>query len=70
MAASSSGAASPNMEERFRALEAGTKIDDELELLKRQLPPVRKEVRGQLPPSVYDAEIDAEYERMRRELRR
>ena len=58
------------MEERFRALESGTKVDDELELLKRQLPPVRKEVRGQLPPTVYDTEVDAEYERMKRELRR
>ena len=58
------------MEERFRALESGSKVDDELELLKRQLPPARKEVRGQLPPTVYDAEVDAEYERMKRELRR
>jgi hypothetical protein len=57
------------MEERFRALEKDTRLEDELEMMKRQLPPAQKEVRGQLPPVIYDAEIDAEYERMKRDLR-
>jgi phage shock protein A len=50
LASSSSGAASPSMESRFKALEGDTKIDDELEQMRRQLPGSQKEV-GQLPPS-------------------
>ena len=70
LAASSSGSTSPNMEERFRALEKNTDVDDELERMKRLLPPVQREVKGQLPPIVYDAQVEDEYERMKRDLNR
>ena len=74
LAATSSGS-SLAIEDRFRALEGGSKVDDELAAMRRQLPQGAKEVVGELPaqqasvlnPPNKDA-LDAEYERLKREL--
>lgn len=75
LAATSSGS-SLQIEDRFRALEGGSKIDDELAAMRKQLPAGgAKEVVGELPaqqisvlnPPNKDA-LDAEYERLKREL--
>lgn len=78
LAASSSGSSS--MEDRFKALEGNSVVDDELEMLKRQLGPgsnKEQETIAELPAassfevpaasSSKDA-LDAEYERLKREL--
>jgi len=68
LAATSSGT-SVNLEERFRALEGDGKVEDELERMKRQLPPASGfKALGQLPSS--RSLMDIEYEQMKRELRR
>lgn len=59
----------------------GTAVDRELELMRKQLPAAQKEIIGQLPTSsavrgviptdpLAKAVLDAEYERLRRELGR
>jgi phage shock protein A len=60
---------SPNIEERFKALEGNSKIDDELERMKRQLPGA---VRTSFPelPAASSLDIDEEYEQLKREIRR
>ena len=71
LAASSSGSASPNMEERFKALEGQSRIEDELEAMRRQLPGSVK-VEAPKPvmslPAATMSEVDLEYERLKKEL--
>lgn len=67
MAATSSGT-SVNLEEKFKALEGNSKVNDELELLKRQLPGSTKAI-PQLP-TASSVELDKEYERLKKELGR
>lgn len=50
LAASSSGSTSPNMEERFRRLEGSSKIDEEMEQMRRMLPGAQKPT-AELPPA-------------------
>ena len=71
LAASSSGSASPNMEDRFKALEGSSMVDDELERMRRQLPgsvnyEAPKPVMS-LPPAAM-SEADIEYEKLKKEL--
>jgi phage shock protein A len=72
LAANNAGT-SVNLEEKFRELEGSSKIDKELDLLRRQLPGTQKKVE-RLPSSIDGLEnlsaLDLEYERMKRELRR
>jgi phage shock protein A len=79
LAAASSGSTSASMEDRFKALESGSSVDDELEMLKKQLPSsasASEESGGSLDalvapkelPSQSSTELDAEYERLKREL--
>lgn len=63
LAASSSGS-SLALEDRFRELDSKSKVDDELEMLRRQLPGSQKVVNI-LPPA---GSLDAEYEKLKREL--
>jgi phage shock protein A len=74
LAASSSGSTSVSLEERFRLLEGGSVIDDELERMKNQLPGSKAtEAIPQLPPSIASkpmSAIDIEYERLKKELGR
>ena len=66
LAASSAGT-SINLEEKFRLLEGGSKVDEELEALKRQLP------SGSKPPqrmAELPSALDLEYEKLRKELNR
>ena len=71
LAASSSGSSSPNMEERFKALEGNSKVDDELEKMRRQLP---GSVTYEAPkpimslPAATMSEADIEYEKLKKEL--
>jgi len=65
LAATSTGS---SLEEKFRELEGGDKIDEELRAMKRQLPGTQRGVVGQLPPASLSA-TDLEYERLLRELR-
>lgn len=66
LAASSSGASSPNMEERFKSLEGSSKLDEEMEMMKRMLPGALKPV-SQLPsPSGTESEL----EKLKREMGR
>ena len=74
LAATSSGS-SLNIEDRFKQLEGNSKIDDELAMMRRQLPPAEKDVIGQLPKqkSTFQIpdnakELDQEYEKLKREL--
>mmetsp|Transcript_1022 Transcript_1022/g.2259 ORF Transcript_1022/g.2259 Transcript_1022/m.2259 type:complete len:299 (-) Transcript_1022:143-1039(-) len=69
MALSSLGT-SGDMEERFKVLEGGSKVDDELEMLKRALPgSVKEEKVAELPSAAsVTPELDAEYERLKQEL--
>ena len=74
LAATSSGT-TKSIEDRFAALEGGSKVDEELEMLKRQLPGGRKSDIPALPSpvnTITDAEpmseIDMEYERLKKEL--
>lgn len=71
LAASSSGSASPNMEERFKALEGSSRIEDELEKMRRQLPSGQA-VEAPKPimslPAAAASEVDIEYERLKKEL--
>jgi hypothetical protein len=66
LAATSSGT-SVNLEEKFKQLEGNSKVNDELELLKRQLPGSQKAI-PQLPMPT--SELDMEYERLKKELGR
>lgn len=73
--ASTSSGSSLNLEDRFRQLEGNTTVDDELALLRKQLPAGEKDVTGQLPSQRASftvpenkSELDAEYERLKREL--
>lgn len=71
LAASSSGASSPSMEERFKALEGSSRVEDELEKMRRQLP---GSVTAEQPkpimslPAASMSEVDIEYERLKKEL--
>lgn len=69
LAANSAGT-SVNMEERFKALESNTALEDELERMKRQLPAGAPTVRGQLPPVIIDVETEEEFQRMKRDMGR
>ena len=67
LAASSSLSTSATLEDRFKELESGSKLDDELEAMKRQLPGsqfLENEAVAELPA----ASIDEEYEKLKREL--
>jgi phage shock protein A len=69
LAASTSGT-SINMEERFKALEGNSAIEDELAQMKRQLPGSQAAPKPtpELPPPM--SEMDLEYERLKKELGR
>jgi phage shock protein A len=72
LAATSSGT-TKSIEDRFAALEGGTKVDEELEMLKRQLPGSKTEIPSlPAPKAVSEAEpmseIDIEYEQLKKEL--
>ena len=71
---SSTSSVPKSLDDRFKALEGGSKVDDELEAMKRQLPAApdspAKELPGMLSPE--DAaplsELDAEYEALKKEM--
>ena len=63
LAASSTGT-SLALEDKFRELDSNSKIDDELNAMKRMLPGTAREIR-QLPQS---SSIDVEYENLKRSL--
>ena len=67
LAASSSMSSSANLEDRFKQLESGSKLDDELEAMKRQLP--SSQTSGDEPIAALPARsIDDEYEKLKEEL--
>lgn len=74
LAASSSGT-TVKLEDRFKALEGNTKVDDELAAMRRSLPGIAKtpEKMAELPAPSASAEpkseLDMEYERLKKELR-
>ena len=49
-----------DIEEKFKLLEAGSKVDDELAMLKKQLPSGEKDkgVVGELPASINMVSLD------------
>ena len=57
------------IEKRFKELDGNSNIDDELEMMKRQLPGSQK-IPDALPPVIIQAqtEEDREYERLKKEL--
>lgn len=70
LAASNAGT-SVDLEAKFRALEGDSKVEDMLDLMKRQLPGGQKETIGQLPAATKRSDpLDEEYERLKRELGR
>lgn len=80
LAATSSGT-SVSLEDKFKALEGNSVIDDELENLRKQLPGAVKEeeVAGELPAQASTeqvpveipmSELDIEYEKMKKEMGR
>ena len=70
LAERSSGATSPNMEERFRALEGNTAVEDELAKLRRQLPGGEPQEKPTPELPVTTSAVDMEYERLKKELGR
>ena len=70
LAERSSGATSPNMEERFRALEGNSAVEDELAKLRRQLPGGQAEEKPTPELPVSTSAVDMEYERLKKELGR
>ena len=67
--AASSGALS--LEARFKELEAGginSKVEDELEMMKRQLPSGDRSEDTLIPELPASTELDKEYERLKKEL--
>ena len=73
LAASTSGSASPRLEERFKALEGSSKVDEELEMLRRQLPGgvgAEPQPTPELPAASQSSAVDMEYERLKKELGR
>jgi phage shock protein A len=73
LAASSSGS-SVNLEDRFKALESGNAVDDELAKMKamKALPGAEAEAGEpkELPAEVELSELDEEYEKLKKELGR
>ena len=69
LAASSSGATSPNMEDRFKQLESGSKIEDELESMRRMLPGAQKSI-SELPPASASSASESELDKLKREMGR
>jgi len=73
LAASSSGS-SASLEDRFKELESGDVVSEELEKMKRMkaLPPGQAEKEGikELPIEVELSELDQEYEKLKKELGR
>eukprot|EP00595_Chromulina_sp_UTEXLB2642_P003104 CAMPEP_0196764446 /NCGR_PEP_ID=MMETSP1095-20130614/6155_1 /TAXON_ID=96789 ORGANISM="Chromulina nebulosa, Strain UTEXLB2642" /NCGR_SAMPLE_ID=MMETSP1095 /ASSEMBLY_ACC=CAM_ASM_000446 /LENGTH=220 /DNA_ID=CAMNT_0042120069 /DNA_START=1066 /DNA_END=1728 /DNA_ORIENTATION=+ len=63
LAASSLGT-SVKLEDKFKALESDSTVNDELEKLKRQLPGGSKDIIGELPKTV-----DLEYEELKKQIR-
>lgn len=70
LAERSSGATSPNMEERFRALEGNSAVEDELAKLRRQLPGGEPQEKPTPELPVSTSAVDMEYERLKKELGR
>jgi phage shock protein A len=69
LASASTGSTSAIMEDRFKALESGFSLDDELEALRRQLPaPGAEVVIPKELPEASAAVLDAEYHRLKKEL--
>lgn len=66
LAASSSGSTSPNMEDRFRQLEGSSKIDEEMEQMRKMLPGAQKPT-SELPPA---GSTESEIDKLRREMGR
>jgi phage shock protein A len=72
LAATSSGT-SVSLEEKFKALEGNSVVDDELENLRKQLPGSVKEqeMAGELPAKASEppmSDLDIEYEKIKKEL--
>eukprot|EP01041_Mallomonas_annulata_P001042 gene1042-2039_t len=68
LAASSVGT-TVDLESKFKALEGDSKVDDMLDMMKRQLPGSQKAPVGELPPpKAYPSIVDDEYERLKREM--
>jgi phage shock protein A len=70
LAERSSGATSPNLEERFKALEGTSAVDQELERMRRQLPGGVGEEPKPTPELPAATAVDVEYERLKKELGR
>ena len=69
LASASTGSTSASMEDRFKALEGGSSVDDELEALRRQLPSAGSEAEAPKElPEASAAVLDAEYDRLKKEL--
>lgn len=69
LAVTSSGS-TLNLEDKFKALEGNSKVDDELEKMRRALPGPAKSV-AKLPPATETmSDLDLEYERLKKEIRR
>lgn len=66
LASSSSGSTSPNMEERFRLLEGSSKIEEEMEQMRRMLPGSTK-APSAIPPA---GSTESDIEKLRREMGR
>ena len=69
LAATSSGSAPKSIEDRFKQLEGSSKVDDELDNMRKQLPSPEKKVES-LPSATIqsDAALDEEYEKLKKEL--
>ena len=69
LAATSSGSAPKSIEDRFKQLEGSSKVDDELDAMRKQLPSPEKKVES-LPSATTqsDAALDEEYEKLKKEL--
>lgn len=69
LAASSSGS-SANLEDRFKALESGSVVDDELEKMKamKALPPGEQTSEKATEATEELSELDLEYEKLKKEL--
>lgn len=69
----SAGSSGSSIEEKFKALDSGSKVNDELEMMRRQLGSGKKEEPAQLPEKAAApplSELDIEYERLKKELGR
>ena len=59
------GASTPDMESRFKALEAGSAVDDELSRMKRQLTAGNEEIEAKALPEASSAAVDEEFKKLK-----